>query len=173
MSMNRLLIALIISVFLAACASSGTSNRSTGNQLDPVPFTEAPRKVEVAEYLEFLDSLAVAIGEGVPRELTLREREQFRDTDSELRDMLEGVTNVDQLSDDAQLEVFNLHERLQGIVIGDPENYLICSRRSTVGTHFKRTSCVPAGDFRRQQERNRDALRQRLGAGPMPVLSTP
>ncbi|MEN1727779.1 MAG: hypothetical protein AAGJ52_04995, partial [Pseudomonadota bacterium] len=122
--MKRLLMILMISLLLSACASSGTANRSTGNQLDPVPFTEEPRKVDVDEYLEFLDSLAVAIGEGVPRELTLREREQFRDTDSELRDMLEGVTNVDELSDEAQIEVFNLHERLQGIVIGDPENYL-------------------------------------------------
>jgi hypothetical protein len=167
--MSRFVFVLISSIVLAACAGSGTSNRSSGEgNLQPTPFSEEPRKVDVDEYLEFLDSLAVAVGEGVPRELSEREREQYRDTDSRLRSMLEPVANVDQLSDEAQVEVFNLHQRLQGIVIGDPENYLICSRRSTVGTHFKRTSCVPAGDFRRQQERNREALRQRLGPGPMP-----
>ncbi|MEN1727780.1 MAG: hypothetical protein AAGJ52_05000 [Pseudomonadota bacterium] len=172
--MIRLLSALMISVFLAACASGGTTDRNrSSTSLEPTPFSPEPRLVQVDEYLEFLDELAMAIGEGVPRELSLREREQFRDTDSEIRSMLGQVTNVSELSDDAQLQVFNLHQELQGIVIGDPENYLICSRRSTVGTHFKRTSCVPAGDFRRQQERNRDALRQRLGAGPMPVLTTP
>jgi len=167
--MSRFVFVLISAIVLAACASSGTSNRGGGSgNLQPTPFSEEPRKVDVDEYLEFLDSLAVAVGEDVPRELSLRETEQYRDTDSRLRAMLEPVTNVDQLSEEAQVEVFNLHQRLQGIVIGDPENYLICSRRSTVGTHFKRTTCIPAGDFRRQQERNREALRQRLGPGPMP-----
>jgi hypothetical protein len=172
--MTRLSIALTIVFLLSACASSGTSNRSSANpDLEPVPFSPEPRMVEVDEYLEFLDDLAMAVGEGVPRELSMREREQFRDTDSQLRSMLERVSNINELSEEGQLQVFNLHQELQGIVIGDPENYLICSRQSTVGTHFKRVSCMPAGDFRRQQERHREALRQRLGAGPMPVLATP
>ncbi len=171
--MNRILFALLTTVFLAACASGGssTSNRSSSDELRPAPFSEEPRKVAVDEYLEFLDELNVAVGEGVPRELSPRETEQYSDAESQLRSLLEPVNNVDELSDENQVLVFNLHQRLQGIVIGDPENYLICSRRSTVGTHFKRTSCVPAGDFRRQQDRNREALRQRLGPGPMPVLN--
>ena len=97
---------------------------------------------------------------------------QFRDTDSRLRSILESVGNVNELSDENQMMVFNLHQQLQGIVVGDPENYVICSRRHSVGTHFKRVSCMPAGDFKREQERTREALRQRLGAGPMPVDNT-
>jgi hypothetical protein len=167
--MKRVLLVVTLAVLLAACASSGTSTRSSGNSnLQPPPFSEGPRTVAVDEYLEFLDSLAVAVGDNVPRELSEREREQYRDADSRLRSMLEPVDNVSELSEEARIEVFNLHQRLEGIVIGDPENYLICSRRSTVGTHFRRTTCIPAGDFRRQQERNREALRQRLGPGPMP-----
>ncbi|AKS43247.1 hypothetical protein [Wenzhouxiangella marina] len=171
--MNRILTISLLALFTAACAGGGQNNRSSGSELEPPPFANEPRNVDVDEYLEFLDELAVAIGEGVPRELNTREREQYRDADTRLRSILEPVSNVSELSDENQLTVFNLHQELQGIVVGDPENYLICSRRSTVGTHFKRTTCMPAGDFRRQQERNREALRNRLGPGPMPVLQTP
>ncbi len=170
---NRLLIAILLALTCIACAGGG-QNRSSGQNADlaPEPFAAEPRNVEVDEYLEFLDSLAVAIGEGVPRELNQRERDQFRDTDSRLRSILGPVDNVNQLSDENQLTVYNLHQELQGIVVGDPDNYIICSRRHAVGTHFKRVSCMPAGDFKREQERTREALRQRLGAGPMPVDGT-
>lgn len=169
--MIRLLTATLFALTCIACAGGG-QNRSTAGQnadLEPEPFVAEPRNVEVDEYLEFLDSLAVAVGEDVPREFSQREREQFRDTDARLRSILEPVTNVNELSDENQMMVYNLHQELQGIVVGDPENYIICSRRHAVGTHFKRVSCMPAGDFKREQERTREALRQRLGPGPMPV----
>ncbi len=167
--MIRLTLTLISLLLLAACAGSADQR-----DLASAPaFESQPLTVEVDEYLAFLDELALAIGEGVPRDLNTREREQFRDTDSRLRQLLEPVARVDQLSEENQTLVFNLHQKLQGIVVGDPDNYLICSQRHTVGTHFKRTSCIPAGDFRREQERNREALRNRLGPGPMPVLTTP
>lgn len=167
--MIRLTLTLFSLFLLAACAGSG-DQRSAASAPD---FESQPLTVEVDEYLVFLDELALALGEGVPRDLNTREREQFRDTDSRLRQLLEPVERVDQLSEENQTLVFNLHQKLQGIVVGDPDNYLICSQRHTVGTHFKRTSCIPAGDFRREQERNREALRNRLGPGPMPVLTTP
>ncbi len=161
--------AISLTLLLVGCSSSGTP-RQAANDLEPRPFAPEPRQVAVDEYLEFLDELAVAVGEGVPRELDAREQRQFRDYDSQLRSILGPVQSVDELSDESQRVVFNLHQQLQGVVVGDPDNHVICSQRHTVGTHFKQVSCMPAADFRREQERSRSAIRHRLGAGPMPCL---
>lgn len=155
----------------AACATTTESNRRDPHaSLAPKPVIAAPERVSVAEYLEFLDSLAASLSANEPRELNTMEVESYRRVDAALRAQLEGVENIDELSTDRQARVFNLHEELQAIVIGDPKNRVICRREHTVGTHFRQTTCMTVREFESYQEQTRNILRNMFAPGPMPVL---
>ncbi|WP_376697285.1 hypothetical protein [Wenzhouxiangella sp. EGI_FJ10305] len=162
-------------VVCVACAGGGQNQRQAQQnpELEPEPVADLSETVSVDEYIEFLDNLKVAVESGDIRDFNRREYKEFQRINRQLRNELAGVETVEQLGEDNQIRVFNLHEELQGVVIGDPENHVICRREHTVGTNFRRTTCVSAGDFERNQEASRRQLRQLMGPGPMPVLDTP
>lgn len=168
-------IIIIATLVCVACAGGQQNQRQAdeNSELQPKPIADMPEKASVDEYLEFLDKLKVAVERGDIREFNSREYQQFQRINRQLRDELAGVDRIENLRDENQVRVFNLHQELQGVVIGDPENYLICRRDHRVGTNFKQTRCIPAGDFRRNQEENRRQLRSLMQPGPMPVLDQP
>jgi len=174
MSLKTTLI-ILAALSCAACAGSQPTRPAATQEpgLAPQPVVAAPERVPVDEYLEFLDSLAVSISQGEPRPFTRTEINLYRRIDSQLRDQLEGYDNIEQLSTHSKLQVFNLHEELQAVVIGDPANQVICRREHRVGTNFRTTRCVNIDDFRDQQRAGQEFLRYKFGAPPMPVLDTP
>ena len=162
---------LLATVFCVACAG-GQQNQRQANEhedLSPEPVTGAPEQVSVDDYLVFLDNLKDSVERGEIRDFNRREYQSFQRIDRELRAELANVDHINQLAGRNKIRVFNLHEELQGVVVGDPENYMICRREHRVGTNFRQTQCISAGDFRRSQEENRRQLRQILGPGPMPI----
>lgn len=175
--MRHLIQILCVSILCAACAGNGQQNHRQGASADPELAPEAvssePRKVSVDEYLDFLDELKAAVEAGEIREFSQNEYNSFQRIDRRLRNELADVDHIEQLAGDNKIRVYNLHQELQGVIIGDPENYQICRREHTVGTNFRKTRCISAGDFRRNQEENRRQLRQMMGAGPMPQTDTP
>lgn len=166
---------IIATIACVACAGGQQNQRQVdeNSELEPKPVADMPEKASVAEYLEFLDNLKVAVEQGNLRDFNRREYQEFQRIDRQLRDELSSIDRIEELGDDNKIRVFNLHQELQGVVIGDPENHVICRRERTVGTNFRRTTCISVGDFRRNQERSREQLRQLIGPGPMPVLDTP
>lgn len=166
---------IIATLVCVACAGGQQNQRQSGQnaELQPEPVADMPETASVDEYLDFLDKLKVAVESGDIREFTSREHQQFQRINRQLRDELANVDQIEDLHDENKIRVFNLHQELQGVIIGDPENYLICRRDHRVGTNFKQTRCIPAGDFRRSQEENRRHLRYLMQPGPMPVLDQP
>lgn len=166
---------ITVAVVCVACAGGDQNQRQAQQnpELEPEPVADLSETVSVDEYIEFLDNLKVAVESGDIRDFNRREYQEFQRINSQLRNELAGVETVEQLGEDNKIRVFNLHQELQGVVIGDPENHVICRREHTVGTNFRRTTCVSAGDFERNQEASRRQLRQLMGPGPMPVLDTP
>lgn len=175
--MRQSILILFISLFCAACAGNGQPNQrqgaSTDPELEPEAVSSEPRKVPVDEYIVFLDELKAAVEAGDIRDFSSREYRSFQRIDSRLRTELDNVDHIEQLAGDNKIRVYNLHQELQGVIIGDPENFQICRREHTVGTNFRKTRCISAGDFRRNQQESRRQLRQMMGSGPMPVTGTP
>ena len=163
---------LLATIFCVACAGGQQNQRqaSEHQELSPEPVAGAPEQVEVADYLEFLEELRASVESNEFRDFSQREVRSFQRLEQELRDELTGVERIDELGERSKLRVFNLHEELQGVVIGDPDNVVICRRQHRVGTNFRDTTCISASDFRRDQDASREQLRQMLGPGPMPVI---
>ena len=166
--MKKMLLISLMALLCAACAGTNAPRDTNAGVAAPQPVLEGPETVTVGEYLEFLDALAVAVGDGVPRDFNRTERENFRRVDSSLRDMLSSRSSIDELSESQKVTLFNLHQELQGIVIGQPEAQVICRRRHTVGTHFQTTTCKTQEEFNRDQQESQRYLRSLYGSGPLP-----
>lgn len=165
----RHLVIILAALACTACAT-GQSSRTTAadDDLAPKPVAPAPKRVAVPEYLAFLDELTQAVEDEKPRVFNARELREYRRIESELRASLAGVDNIDQLSQDRQIKVFNLHEELQAVFIGDPKYQVICRREQTVGTNFRRTSCMTVQQFRSYQDGGQSVLR-----GAWPYMAPP
>ena len=83
--------------------------------------------------------------------------------------MLSDVESVEQLNNNAQIDVYNKTQALWSAVVGRAEDQVICRREHRVGTNFKSTRCRTVEQIREDQ---REASRylQGIGPGPMPVL---
>lgn len=165
----RYLVIIVAALACAACAS-GQSSRTTSvdDDLAPKPVAPAPKRVAVPEYLAFLDELTQSVEDEKPRVFNSRELREYRRVESELRASLAGVDNIDQLNHEQQIKVFNLHEELQAVFIGDPKYQVICRREQTVGTNFRRTSCMTVQEFRSYQDGGQSVLR-----GAWPYMAPP
>jgi hypothetical protein len=169
MSFRSLLIVLA-AASCAACAANPSSRSAAGanDELAPKAVAPAPERVDVDEYLEFLDELTVAVNANDRREYNRRELDSYRRIVGDLRASLQGVDNVSELNLEQQIKVFNLHEELQAVVIGDPRYRVICRRQQTVGTNFRQTTCMTVEEFRYFQDRGQEFLR-----GAWPYMAPP
>lgn len=161
---------LFFSPLIFACATTSQPGQAPADphaHLAPEPVAPAPEKVSVPDYLDFLDSLAASVAEQEPRPLNSRELQSYRQIDGQLREALAGVETIEEMSRDRQVRVFNLHEELQSVIIGAPENQVICRREATVGTHFRRVSCITVAEFQQRQKDSSEFLRDMFRSGPM------
>lgn len=163
-------LAIILAALACTACASGQTSRTTSadDELAPKSVAPAPKRVAVPEYLAFLDELTQSIESEKPRVFNARELREYRRIESELRASLAGVENIDQLNHEQQIKVFNLHEELQAVFIGDPKYQVICRREQTVGTHFRRTSCMTVQEFRSYQDGGQAVLR-----GAWPTMTPP
>lgn len=168
--MKKMLLISLTALLCAACAGTNAPRDNNAAAAAPEPVLDGPETVTIGEYLEFLDALATSIGEGVPRDFNQAEQANFRRVDNSLRDLLASRSSLDELNESQQVRLFNLHEELQAIVIGEPEAQVICRRRHTVGTHFQRTTCKTQDEFDRDQQESQRYLRNLYGSGPLPIL---
>lgn len=181
--MIRVVVLTGLTCLLAACASNPNSTQHQSasavapehRMLIPDPVLGRPATVSVAEYLEFLDDLDAAVESGDVRPLNRTERARQQQIDRNLREMLASVDHINELSRNEQVDVFNLHEELQAVIIGHPENQVICTRRRpSTGSRVSRTTCITVEEMQYMQRRSEDDLR-RLSRIPMemPTLTEP
>jgi len=132
---KALLAVITVGVFAIGCASSS-------NQAGISPTT-----VSIAEYRTFLNELDVAVEEGVPRELAEREKEQYNALTNGIRRILEGHETMDTVDDTDKSRIFNMHESLQAVLLGDRSSQVICRTERSTGTNFKTTSCMTRAEW--------------------------
>lgn len=167
--MLRLVILIPVALLLIACAGNEqqpdrparTTVAPEHVGLIPTPVLDRSTMVSVPEYLQFLDDLNDAIQSGETRPLNNTERQRHQQLDRDLRRALASVDSVDQLTHNQRVDVFNMHEELQAVVVGHPENQVICTRRAaTTASRVRRTTCMTVEEFQYQQRRTEDDLRR-------------
>lgn len=132
---------LAVPLLMAACAPY--EPRSTV-RLDP-------ETVSIPEYRDFLVELNKAVDEGIPREFTDREMDRFTRIHSRLDQLLARHETIDTMDQEERMQLFNLHEQLQGVVIGRQEDQIICRRAKQVGTNFRQTQCKTESQWQEEQ----------------------
>jgi hypothetical protein len=114
--------------------------------------------VSISEYREFLTLLNEAVEEGEPRELNSQEKERFTRINSRLDRLLAKHDTLDSMDQEERLQLFNLHEQLQGVVIGREEDQIICRRQKQVGTNFRQMQCKTQSEWQEEQRNAHDFL---------------
>ncbi|RUO33507.1 hypothetical protein [Aliidiomarina sanyensis] len=130
----RGLLVAIAALVLAGC-------NTTGNQVASSTVL-TPERVSIPEYLVFLDELEGSISEGEPRELNERELDQFKYLKGRLVTLIGDREDIEQMERYEQERLFNLHQRLQTVVIGDPSQQVICRREQSIGSNLRQTRCM-------------------------------
>lgn len=155
---------VLAAVALSGCAGSGgPDNRAQAAAEEREQEDEfKPEKVSVPEYREFLAGLRESVSEGEPREFNEREMRKFDELHNELTSLLEGHESTDTMNPEQQREVFNTHEKLQALVSGRREDQVICNRRHTVGTNFKKTECYTRKEWREAKDDSQQYMRDRF-----------
>ncbi|MCL4410900.1 MAG: hypothetical protein M1356_11440 [Gammaproteobacteria bacterium] len=155
--------AAVCVAFMSGCASSGSSTTASNT------VTAQPQQVSIPEYVEFLDNLHNSIQDGEPRQLTARELNQFNNIQDNLRALIGNRTDVEQMNSDERQRLFNLHERLQALVMGDDSQQVICRSERQTGSHMRTTRCVTRAQLEEERRRNGEFFDQVLGSGMAPL----
>ncbi|MEE4331020.1 MAG: hypothetical protein V2J10_09135 [Wenzhouxiangella sp.] len=145
MSVSRLFLCAAFAIALIGCATE-THDRQRSMA------TIEPDKVSIPEYQNFLASLSAALDEGRPRELNTVEQARFDDVMGRLDRMLDRFESVDDMNQDERVALLNLHADLEEVVMGAADQQVICQRRHTVGSNFKRTTCKTRAEWRSDRE---------------------
>ncbi|NBB93966.1 MAG: hypothetical protein GVY32_12455 [Gammaproteobacteria bacterium] len=154
------LLTLSATCFLVACASSPNAGGSSNMAEESVDHeSRSPTVVGVAAYRQFLDKLDQAVAEGEPRPLNDEEMEQYRAAYSRLDLLLAQHDSIDTMSQTQREQVYNLHEELESIVIGDREQQVICRRERVTGSHFRNTRCKTVSQWREERDRAQQWMR--------------
>ncbi|TRW50386.1 hypothetical protein FM042_06025 [Aliidiomarina halalkaliphila] len=132
---GKLILMACLVIFIAGCNS--TTNTTASNQ-----STFTPERVSIPDYLEFLDNLEMSIAEGEPRELDESEQRQFASIKSSLVSLIGTRSDLEEFDQYDKERLFNLHQRLQTVVIGDPSTQVICRQERTTGSNMRQTRCM-------------------------------
>ena len=63
------------------------------------------------------------------------------------------------MNQNERVALLNLHSNLEEVVMGAADQQIICQRRHTVGTNFKRTTCKTRAEWRAERERASELMR--------------
>ncbi|QKK03885.1 MAG: hypothetical protein HND55_15230 [Pseudomonadota bacterium] len=145
-SLNALMIVCLV-FMLAACGA-----QQTRPEADSDTSMLNPTEISISEYREFLTELDAAITQGELREFNDRDLADFAEVRQSLDRLLARYDSVESMNGDAQARLFNLHARLEKVVVGRDETQVLCRRRHKVGTNFKVTECKSVDEWRSEQE---------------------
>ncbi len=116
--------------------------------------------VSVADFLNYMNELRAGFRAGKPKPLSTREQDIFNAADRDIRSVLQGKDDIEQLTRRERERLINAQERVTAILTGAEDDRLICRRERTVGTHFQRTTCVTVRQRRQETEDAQTALQR-------------
>jgi hypothetical protein len=137
--------------FLLLALALGFSGMAQAQQTASVP---------VADFLNYMNELRDGFRQGKPRPLSSREQDLFDAADRDIRSVLVGKDNIEQLTRRERERLINAQERVTAILTGAEDERVICRRQRSVGTHFQRTTCVTVGQRRQETEDAQTALQR-------------
>lgn len=103
------------------------------------------------------------------KEMNRAERDEVRTLLDRMSTRLEGVSSVDELSEEDKLALFNEQERVNAMLVkGYADSRVVCDKRGRTGTHFKESNCQTVAERRRRIEDDQNSMRA-LQRAPQPL----
>lgn len=146
----------VLSLSLLACAVRA------GDDHEKVEFSPSRFAEQRGDIIESLDSKQYY-------EITEDAKQQVVQALDRMQAKLEGVSSVDQLSDDDKVAVFNDQELINTLLTDAAEDSrLICQRGKTLGSNMRSNSCMTVAERRRRQEEGQNQMRKIQRSGVLP-----
>jgi hypothetical protein len=93
------------------------------------------------------------------REIRYSDVKMVKDTLERMSAMLEEVNHVEELDEQAKVELHNEQELVNTILtMAENDSRTVCRRRGRLGTNFKTTICETVAERRERQEADRAAI---------------
>ncbi len=104
----------------------------------------------------------------VYNEISYSDMKMVQQTLDLMSSTLEGVTDVNDLTEDQKADLFNNQGVVNTILtMAENDSRMVCRRRSTLGTNFKTTTCETVRDRRERQQADRHAIDRFLRGTPL------
>ena len=104
----------------------------------------------------------------VYNEISYSDMKMVQQTLDLMSSTLEGVTDVNDLTEDQKADLFNNQGVVNTILtMAENDSRMVCRRRSTLGTNFKTTTCETVRDRRQRQQTDRRAIDRFLRGTPL------
>ena len=82
-----------------------------------------------------------------------------------MQDLLSKAGSVDAMKMEDKIRLFNTQEHVNGLLVHNDANRLVCERRAPVGTSIPQTTCRTVGEMERSRLANNKYMQDALGKG--------
>ena len=137
----------VVGAFLVAFAFAGSA------------FANDEAIVTAPAYLDYLDQIDEGLKEGKPKPLSKREQSLFDEAAQNIRTILDGQGDIQDLSSDQATALYQAQEMIKSILSGSEEERVMCAREHRVGSNFRQTRCVSLGTQRQEREASQRIFR--------------
>ncbi len=159
--MRNLLIAALIAVAAPSAYANVPAMGASGASKAPIALTEGDFAAQRSQIESDL-----AGGEKYS-EISPADREMVRQSLARIAERLDGVSSVQELSEQAKIGVFNEQEKINTVLTqAAADSRVMCERVQVLGSHRRTTKCETVAERRRRSDRDRDNLQQAQGRTP-------
>ncbi len=138
---------LALSLVLLFATSAAFADSSSDGKVAPVL-----QNMSVQEFLAFHNTLDKKLDTRDYNHVSNADREAIAKAQAEIRETLNGHTDIKELDDAARLRVFNAHERVVALWDDAEDNRTICERRKKVGSHRPELVCTTVAERRNARD---------------------
>jgi hypothetical protein len=141
----------LVSVLALAPVAASASIQSHAGGFSPEKGLDANAS---ASFEAQRAAIVEALGDGKTySEISAEDRNRVTAALDRMSGLLQGVQNVDQLSENNRVEVFNEQETVNTVLTQAREDSrLVCSREKKVGSNRTTSSCMTVAERRRARE---------------------
>jgi hypothetical protein len=82
-----------------------------------------------------------------------------------MQGLLSKAGSVDAMKMEDKIRLFNTQEHVNGVLVHNDANRLVCERRAPVGTSIPQTTCRTVGELERSRLANNKYMQDALGNG--------
>lgn len=149
---------ILFAVALTFCATTAHATSEPSVSVQDDGFAAQVRQIE----RDLSDGKTYA-------EMNRAERDEVRGILSRMEARLEGVSNVDELSEPDRVALFNDQERVNGMLVaGYRDSRVVCEQIRRTGTHRRQAACQTVAERRRRLETDQEMMRK-MQRAPMPM----